>query len=86
MIKPLAVDRQAFPAQDILGQIEGKPIGIVETKGDLTGQPILTTTFHLATLIGEKTQTLVERLSEAFLFRGHCLANPGPMLDQLRIS
>ena len=61
-VEPRGIDRPALSAQDVLRQIEGEAVGVIELERDLAGQRLLVA--ELRRLLFEQAQTAAQHALE----------------------
>jgi hypothetical protein len=79
------IDAETLTPEDVLGQVEGKAVGVVELERDVAVEAIAAARPELRDLVGEESQTLLERLAEALFFAGHGAPHPVARSRELRV-
>ena len=80
------VDRKSLVAQDVLGQVDRKAVGVVELEGDLAGKRRAARGAQAFDLFAEQAETLLQRVSEALLLAGDGGPDARAALDQFRVA
>ena len=69
------VEAQRFAAQDVFGQIDGEPVGVVETEHDVPRQGVATLSAQGRHLVLEQREPLGQRFEKALFFALHALGD-----------
>src|SRR5207247_3269007 len=85
-LEPRAVHTKPFGREDILGEIEGKAVGVVQPKGRLSGQGRTTTAAQVFDHLLQQSESLVQGFRESFLLVPYNLSEVVLMRNELRIG
>ena len=66
-LETLMIDSDALAAQDVLGQVHGKAVGVVQAEGHVSGQRLLVGLAQLRQRILQQHEPLVQGVGEARL-------------------
>ena len=67
-LEALVIDGEALAAQDVLGQVHGKAVGVVQPEGHVPGQRLSVALAQFSQRILQQDQPLVQGVGEARLF------------------
>src|SRR5436190_23435514 len=85
-LEPRAVYAEPFGREDILGEIEGKAVGVVQPKGRLSRQSRTTTAAQVFDRLLQQNESLVQGFRESFLLVPYNLSEVVLMRTELRIG